>query len=270
MARIRSVKPEFWGDRKLARLLSRDARLLYVAMWNQADEHGRLQGDPRFIKGTCLPYDDDVSLDDIDRLVDEIVAARRAQRYEHEGDPYLYLPKLAAHQRLEPAKVPSRLPEPPPMPDPDHDPHAGARQSAPRADESAPTDDESSLLYVAGSREHGAGGRCAAPASGGAALAIPDNDPTQTLLAEHVAAYTQPPPLDAQAKAKTAIMRLVAERIEPDRIRAGLARLRERQLSPSLLPQLVTEATPVAKPSTTQQRVAAGAELVRIYRERGE
>ena len=42
MARIRSVKPEFWTDRKLARCTSRDARLLYIALWNISDEHGRL------------------------------------------------------------------------------------------------------------------------------------------------------------------------------------------------------------------------------------
>ena len=38
MARIRSIKPEFWDDRKLAKRASRDARLLYIALWNLADE----------------------------------------------------------------------------------------------------------------------------------------------------------------------------------------------------------------------------------------
>ena len=33
--------------------------------------------------------------------------------YEASGDPYLYLPKLSRHQRLEPEKVRSRLPGPP-------------------------------------------------------------------------------------------------------------------------------------------------------------
>ena len=32
MARIRSVKPEYWDDRKLAKRTSRDARLLYIAL----------------------------------------------------------------------------------------------------------------------------------------------------------------------------------------------------------------------------------------------
>lgn len=170
MARIRSVKPEFWTDRKLARL-SRDARLLYIALWNQADEHGRVHGDSRYIKGHCLPYDDDLTLVAVERLVDELALAGRVVRYEHDGDPFLYLPRLAKHQRLEAAKVPSRLPEPPrslddPTPDPDEDQRSGDQdapdlgEAASRANKSAPRADESGTtvaLQVAGGREQVAG-----------------------------------------------------------------------------------------------------------------
>jgi hypothetical protein len=112
MARIRSLKPEFWNDVKMARA-SRDARLLYMALWNQADEHARCYGDTRWIKGHCLPYDDDLDLAAIDTLLGELAEHHRIQRYEVDGEPFLYLPKLAQHQRLEPAKTPSRLPKPP-------------------------------------------------------------------------------------------------------------------------------------------------------------
>lgn len=112
MARIRSIKPEFWTDRKLARC-TRDARLLYISMWNLADEWGRLHGDARFVKGHCFPYDDDLSLTAVERLLAELEAAGRVQRYADGDDPFLFLPKLAAHQRLEPHKTPSRLPAPP-------------------------------------------------------------------------------------------------------------------------------------------------------------
>jgi hypothetical protein len=127
VARIRSIKPEFWSDRSMARV-SRDARLLYIALWNQADEHGRLHGDARWIKGHCLPYEDDLDLADIDRLLDELAQAGKVQRYITGEDPYVFLPNLSKHQRLEAGKVPSRLPEPP---EPDDDP------SACRADKSA-------------------------------------------------------------------------------------------------------------------------------------
>ncbi|MEV4247000.1 hypothetical protein AB0J63_26750 [Streptosporangium canum] len=141
MARIRSIKPEYWSDRSVARL-SRDARLLYIAMWNQADEHGRLHGDTRWIKGHCFPYEDDLDLADVDRLLDELAAGRKAQRYVVDDDPYVFLPNLAKHQRLEAAKVPSRLPAPPDLSGPDDDPSGRrADKSARDSDESAPGSD---------------------------------------------------------------------------------------------------------------------------------
>lgn len=152
MARIRSVKPEFWNDRRLARL-SRDARLLYIALWNLSDEHGRLHGDARYIKGHALPYDDDLDLDAVDELIDELEEHGRVQRYEHDGDPYLYLPNLAKHQRLEADKQASRLPEPP-----SSDLDAG--KSAESPDKSVPADESSGEIVakqVAGSREQVAG-----------------------------------------------------------------------------------------------------------------
>jgi hypothetical protein len=126
MPRIRSVKPEMWDDRKLARSVSRDGRLLYIALWNHSDEHARVQGDPRFVKGRCFPYDDDLDEEAVDDLLDELAAAGRIVRYTVDGDPYLFLPKLDKHQRLEAAKVPSRLPSP-----------ADADPAQIRADESA-------------------------------------------------------------------------------------------------------------------------------------
>lgn len=113
MARIRSLKPEFWLDRKLARRLSRDERMLYIGLWNQADEHARALGDPNVVKGQVFPYDADLTVDVIDRMLDRLDAAGVVQRYEVDEDPFLYLPKLGDHQRLEPAKSRSRLPEPP-------------------------------------------------------------------------------------------------------------------------------------------------------------
>lgn len=250
MARIRSIKPEFWADRKLARLVpNRDARMLYMGLWNEADEHGRVQGDARYIKGQVFPYDDDLDEQAIDILLDELVVAKRIERYEAEGDPYLFLPKLAKHQRLEPTKSKSRLPDPPS----DSEPIAEDPSPAPIvSDDLAPI----VVQQVAGSRLHGAGskGQVAGPLD--AENLAPD--PTSRLLAEHIAQHVDKPPLKAQAQTKTAIMSLVAEGVTADRIRAGLHRMIERNVGPGLLPQLVAE-TDRGKPapkSTTDDRVA--------------
>lgn len=112
MARIRSTKPEFWSDEDLATGASRDARLLYMGLWNLADEHARLRGDPRYIKGQLFAYDDDLTPAAVDLLLDELARLGKAQRYRAGGGRYIFLPKLGAHQRLEPDKTPSRLPAP--------------------------------------------------------------------------------------------------------------------------------------------------------------
>jgi hypothetical protein len=111
------------------------------------------------VKGQLLPYDDDLDAKAIDVLLDEIAASKRAKRYQVKGRSYLFLPKLARHQRLDADKVPSRLPGPDEA-DPDPD------ESGSRPDKSAPDPDELSLKHVACSREHVAGGRESARARG--------------------------------------------------------------------------------------------------------
>lgn len=133
MARIRSVKPEFWTDEDLAEL-TRDARLLYIGLWNLADEHGRLRGDPRYVKGQIFPYDDDLPSGAVDELLDDLADAGKITRYRVGSGSYIFLPNLSKHQRLEAGKVPSKLPEP-------DDPAALPHRPGPaqiRADLSAP------------------------------------------------------------------------------------------------------------------------------------
>jgi hypothetical protein len=182
VARIRSVKPEFWVDRSFVRKVpSRDTRMLYMALWNLADEHARVMGDAAYLKGHIFPYaeDADLSPDVIDKMIDDLAAVGKVIRYEADGDPYLFLPTLHRHQRLE-SKVPSRLPAPPgpdggpgsglssvngatvtqlrlPAEDHAHESASHADVSERHADPSAPDADKFSLLYVAGSMEQVAG-----------------------------------------------------------------------------------------------------------------
>ena len=54
--RIRTIKPEFWKDERLS-TLSRDARLLYIALWCESDDEGRLRGNQSYLHGALFPYD---------------------------------------------------------------------------------------------------------------------------------------------------------------------------------------------------------------------
>ena len=57
MARIRTIKPEFFLDDELAEL-PMVARMLFVGLWTIADCEGRMEDRPKRIKAQILPFDD--------------------------------------------------------------------------------------------------------------------------------------------------------------------------------------------------------------------
>lgn len=108
VARIRTVKPEFYSDPQLGQL-TLEARYLYKATWNFADDEGRLPADPRILKSQVFPYDDHITTERVEQLLHELVSLGKAVRYEVENVPYLFLPNFRTHQRIskpQPAKYP--------------------------------------------------------------------------------------------------------------------------------------------------------------------
>lgn len=290
MARIRSVKPEFWLDPKLATRLSRDARMLYIALWNQADEHSRLLGDARVVKGQTFPYDDDLTPTVIEALIGDLCRQGVARRYVIDEAVYLYLPKLAKHQRLEPNKVPSRLPEPPSETGDDlserradesaRDDDETSREadsaafpqvtgiSESRADKSAPRADESALLQVAGSRVQVAGGKEQGAEVPPTAGAVASSAPTaQSLVAEWIDHCNgQRPPGQVVGQVAKQLGQMLDEGIPAEHVRAGLVAWHDKRLHPSALPSVVHEIRQGPRPaarkgSTTDERVRQGLEL---------
>jgi len=71
MARIRSIKPEFWSDEKLAEC-TLGARLLFMGMWNFADDEGRMENSPKRLKMQIFPGDDI----DVTALVGELAVQK--------------------------------------------------------------------------------------------------------------------------------------------------------------------------------------------------
>lgn len=56
MPRIRTIKPEFWSDVKIGKL-SPNARLLFIACWNLADDEGIFIAEPEYLLAQVFPYD---------------------------------------------------------------------------------------------------------------------------------------------------------------------------------------------------------------------
>ncbi|HEX9639761.1 MAG TPA: hypothetical protein VGB13_00445 [Candidatus Krumholzibacteria bacterium] len=111
MARIRSIKPEYWQDQKLAADLTRDQRLLYIALWNEADDEGRFIAHPRRLLGVTFPYDMDIGEPFIEDSLRALAATKRIVLYEVDGERYGQLTKFGEHQRIN-RPTPSKLPSP--------------------------------------------------------------------------------------------------------------------------------------------------------------
>lgn len=109
MARIRTIKPEFFTSEDIVQL-SAFARLLYISLWCEADRDGRMQWKPRTFKMRYFPADDI----DIQALCAELIEADLVALY---GDGLAYIPKFSQHQHINPRESASSLP----------DPHASAR-----------------------------------------------------------------------------------------------------------------------------------------------
>ena len=104
MARIRTIKPEFFTSEDIVNL-SPLSRLLYVAIWCEADREGRLVWKPMTLKLRYFPADNC----DINAMCAEVLNAKLVTLY---GAGYAYIPSFKAHQHLNPREAASQLPEP--------------------------------------------------------------------------------------------------------------------------------------------------------------
>lgn len=111
MARIRSIKPEFFTDEDIARL-DPLYRLAFVGLWCQADRAGRLEDRPARLKVQVLPYD----TVDFEEVLNALVGARFVQRFTGpDGRAYLQVRTFEEHQRPRDDEAESKIPVPPPL-----------------------------------------------------------------------------------------------------------------------------------------------------------
>lgn len=96
MARIRTIKPEFFRSRSLSRC-SRDARFTFTGMWCEADSMGRGIADARILKGAIWPLDDDITPPVIDLHLEQL-AREHITLYEVDGERYFEIRNWEKHQ----------------------------------------------------------------------------------------------------------------------------------------------------------------------------
>lgn len=96
MARNRMIKPKFWDDTKIGRL-TRDARLLYIGLWNFSDDVGVVIGDSIWLKSKVFPYDQ-IQIQQFEKWMNELVINGFICLLSYKGERFIYLPNFTRHQ----------------------------------------------------------------------------------------------------------------------------------------------------------------------------
>lgn len=100
MARLRVIRPEFWTDDRVGEC-SPNARLLFIATWNFADDYGGLDRSAKQLQAQAFPYDQI----DCEPLIQKLLKLGLLIEYESAGKKYLHIKNFRKHQKVEkPAK----------------------------------------------------------------------------------------------------------------------------------------------------------------------
>lgn len=99
MARIRSIKPEFWVSEQIAEC-STNARLTFIGMWAFCDDRGVHPAKPKTLKAELFPMDD-FSATEVAGLVGELVRAGLVAEFTHDGVEFWHVTGWDKHQKID-------------------------------------------------------------------------------------------------------------------------------------------------------------------------
>lgn len=109
MARIRTIKPEFWTSEQVMEC-SPNARLLFIGLWNFCDDCGRMTYSLKKIKAQIFPSDD-FTAENIHGMLLELSTNDLIGFYAIENEEYLFVTGWH-HQRIDKPQK-SKIPAPP-------------------------------------------------------------------------------------------------------------------------------------------------------------
>lgn len=118
MARIRTIKPDFFKNEGMAELPAM-VRLLFIGLWTQSDREGRLEDRPKRLKAELFPYDNF----DVDKSLTELQNGGFILRYKSDvkvSDPeqptkevaFIQIVNFKKHQQPNVKEQPSTIPAP--------------------------------------------------------------------------------------------------------------------------------------------------------------
>jgi hypothetical protein len=109
MARIRTIKPEFFTSETVAELPVR-ARLTWIGLWTYCDDHGRCRDNVKLVKAAVWALDD-VSLVSIEKDLSDLHQAGLILRYTVDGKSFIQVTNWTEHQKVS-HPTDSKFPDP--------------------------------------------------------------------------------------------------------------------------------------------------------------
>jgi DnaD/phage-associated family protein len=111
MPRQRFIHPDIWGDKKIAKLTFIE-RLFFIGCFSNADDEGRMIGDPAYLRSMIFKYDD-LTLEQIKEIRDRVLLVNKNLiLYQVDGEEYLFFAKWKEYQKPK-YPTPSKIPPPP-------------------------------------------------------------------------------------------------------------------------------------------------------------
>ena len=99
MPRNRLIKHDFWADEKVGSLTI-NARMMFVASWNFADDVGVFRGNFAYLKANIFPYDDAISIKNIKEYCYELINCGLILGGNFNGEKYFLVKNFSKHQTI--------------------------------------------------------------------------------------------------------------------------------------------------------------------------
>lgn len=99
MAKMRMVKVEFFQDPKVGRL-DHEAKLLFISMWQQADDYGNGPANAAVLRGVTFPFNPIITVADVEAWLKSIAAEELIRFYTVRGERYYSVVNFLKHQHV--------------------------------------------------------------------------------------------------------------------------------------------------------------------------
>lgn len=108
MARIRTIKPEFFEDENIAEQLSDQLKLLWIGIWTLCDRDGKMEDRPKFIESKVFPYNK-INIED---ALNKLHNLGYIQRYAVQEKKYIKSKNFLKYQKPHPKESSWNIPDP--------------------------------------------------------------------------------------------------------------------------------------------------------------